>query len=141
MRIPNSFSGMMFNRSRIQFESGALSTEFSYIYFILPSITDRLEDIKKYIGSVNLNPIDIPEDSFKIEGGKFAPSKLDFENSEKEKMQDAVLKVLEKVVDLSNANIVKNSDGLLATRCVNPNNQWMGETGKHVSENRYALSN
>ena len=56
-------------------------------------------------------------------------------------MQDAVLKVLEKVIDLSNANIVKNSDGLLATRCVNPNNQWMGETGKHVPENRYALSN
>ena len=28
------------------------------------------------MGSVNVNPIDIPEDSFEAEGGKFDPSKL-----------------------------------------------------------------
>ena len=65
------------------------------------------------MGSVNLNPIDIPEDSFEVEGGKFDPSKLDFYNSEKEKMREAVLKVLKKV-DLSNANIIKNSNGVVS---------------------------
>ena len=63
------------------------------------------------MGSVNLNPIDIPEDSFEVEGGKFDLSKLDFYNSEKEKMREAVLKVLKKVVELSNANVIKNSKG------------------------------
>ena len=63
------------------------------------------------MGSVNLNPIDIPEDSFEVEGGKFDISKLNFYNSEKEKMREAVLKVLKKVVELSNANVIKNSKG------------------------------
>ena len=66
------------------------------------------------MGSVNLNPIDIPEDSFEVDGGKFDPSKLDFYNSEKEKMREAVLKVLKKVVDLSNASIIKNSNGVVS---------------------------
>ena len=83
------------------------------------------------MGSVNLNPIDIPEDSFEVEGGKFDPSELDFYNSEKEKMREAVLKVLKKVVDLLNANVIKNSNGLLVTRPVNPNIQWVGKIGKH----------
>ena len=41
MRIFNGFSGTMLNRHRIQFESGALNTEFSKMYFFLPSITDQ----------------------------------------------------------------------------------------------------
>ena len=140
MRIPNSFSCTMFNCHRIHFQSGALNTQFSKIYFFLPSISDLTESINRHMGSVNLVPIGIPEDSFKVEGGKFDPSKLDFDNSEKEKMREAVLKVLNKVVDLSNPNTIKNSDGLLATGPVNPNIQWLVETGKCAPENRYVLS-
>lgn len=44
------------------------------------------------MGSVNLVPIDISEDNFEVEGGiKFDPSKLDFDNSKKEKMTEVVL--------------------------------------------------
>ena len=68
MRIANSFSGTMFNRHRIQFESGALNTEFSKIYLFLPSITDRIDSINRDMGSVHLVQIDIPEDSFEVEG-------------------------------------------------------------------------
>ena len=44
-RMPNSFSGTLFNRHRTQYESGALNTKFSALYLFLPSITGRSEDI------------------------------------------------------------------------------------------------
>ena len=130
--IPTRFSGTIFHRHWIQFESGALNTEFSNIYFFLPSTTDQIKDINRYMASVNLIPINIQENNLELEGGKFAPSKLDFDNSEKQKMREAVLKILRKVVDFSNSNFVKNTDGLLATRTTNKNIWWVGDTGQKV---------
>ena len=84
MKIPDSFSGTMFNRHRIQYESGALNTDFSKVYLFLPGITDRIEKISRHMGSVNLVPIDISEDTFEVEEGVvFDPYKLDYENPEK----------------------------------------------------------
>ena len=59
MNILNSSSATIFNRSRIQYESGALDTDFSKTIFSLPSTTDRIEDINRNLNSVNLMPIDI----------------------------------------------------------------------------------
>ena len=85
MKIPNSSSGIMFNRDRIQYESGALNTDFSKIYFFLPSITNKIEKINRHMGYVNLVPTDISEDQFEVdEGIEFDPYKLDYENSEKD---------------------------------------------------------
>ena len=78
----------MFNTHRIQYESGALNTEFLNIYFFFPSITDRIEEINRYMGSVNLIPIDTQEENFEVEGGKFDPSKLDFDNPGKNKTRE-----------------------------------------------------
>ena len=55
-------------------------------------------------------------------------------------MREAVLRVLRKVVDLSNSNLVKNADGLLATRPISKNIEWVGESRQRVPENLYALS-
>ena len=113
-RMLNSFSGTFFNRHRIQYESGALNTGFSKIYLFLPSITDRIEDVNRHMGSVNLSSIDITEDNFEVKSGiPFDTSKLDYENPDNEKMRQAVLRVLKKVVDLS-----KNADRLLSKRSV-----------------------
>ena len=54
MKIPNSFSATIFNQHRIQYESGAMDTEFSKTYFFLPSATDRIVNINRYMNSVNL---------------------------------------------------------------------------------------
>ena len=83
MNIWNSFSATIFNRHRIQYEAGALlDTDFSKIFFFLPSTTDRVEDINRYMTSVNLMPIDIEPSEF---GKDFDPSTLDFENSDGKK--------------------------------------------------------
>ena len=119
---------------------GALNNDFSKIYLFLPSITDRIEDVNRHMGSVNLSLIDITEGNFEVEGGvPFNPLKLDYENPDKQKMKEAVLIVLKKVVDLSNANIIKNVDGLYSKRYVEEDVEWVGETGKRVPENCYKL--
>ena len=53
-RMLNGFSGTFFNCHRIQYESGALQTKFLNIYYFLPSSTDRIEEINRHMGSVNL---------------------------------------------------------------------------------------
>ena len=117
--MSNSFSGRLFNRHRTRYESRGLNTKFSGLYLSFPSITDRVEDINRHMGSVNLLPVDISERTFKVEEEvKFDPSKLDYDNPDKEKMRDAVFKMLKKVIELSNANLVKNADGLLAKKSV-----------------------
>ena len=76
MKIPNSFSTTIFNRCWIQYKSGAFSeTDFSNVFFFLPSTTDRIEEINRYVKSVNLSPTDIDASDF---GPNFDPSKLDY---------------------------------------------------------------
>ena len=74
------------------------------------------------MGYVNLVPTDISEDQFEVdEGIEFDPYKRDYENSEKHAIKDSVLKVLRKMVDLSNSNLLKNADGLFATKLMDQN--------------------
>ena len=68
-------------------------------------------------------------------GGSFDPSKLDFDNPDREKIKESVLRVLKKIVDLSSFNLQKNSDGLLATRPHNKDILWVGDSGKGIPEN------
>ena len=82
--------GIKFNK----YETGALQTKFSQIYYFLSSVTDRVEEINRYMGSVNLLPIDIPEETFEVDGIPFNPSKLDCDNPDKGKMTQAVVKML-----------------------------------------------
>ena len=89
MKIPNSFSSTIFNRHRIQYEAGALpETDFSKLFFCLPSTTYRIEDINRYMDLVNLMPIDIKQSEF---GENFDPSTLDYENKDREKKKENLL--------------------------------------------------
>ena len=126
--IPSSFNRTFFNRHRIQYESGALQTTYSNIHYFLPSTTDRVEEINRHMGPINLLPIDIPEKTFEVEDNvQFDPSKLDYECPEKEKITGAVVKMLKKITDISNANLVKNTDGLLSKLNVNEEVEWVGK--------------
>ena len=90
MKIPKSFSVTIFNQHRIQYESGAMDTEFSKTYFFLPSTTDRIVNINRYMNSVNLIPIDIHQHEFEVDDGDFDPSKLGFDNPDRKKIRKAV---------------------------------------------------
>ena len=45
------------------------------------------------MGSVNLLPIDISEETLEVDRMLFDPSKLDYDNPDKEKMTQAVVKM------------------------------------------------
>ena len=82
----------------MQYESGAFSgSDFSNFFFFLPSTTDRVEDINQYKGSANLSPTDIDISDF---GQNFNPSKLDYDNPERQGIKESVLNILRKIVDL-----------------------------------------
>lgn len=66
-------------------------------------IIDGSVEISGHLGSVNLSPIDIPENSFETDSNiSFNPSKLDIDCQEKKIMSMAVVKMLRKISDLSN---------------------------------------
>ena len=114
----------MFKRHRDMFESGELDAKFSHQYVFLPSICDRNEEINKYLGSVNIHPIDISEKQF---CENFDPSKLDYNNSEKPKMTESVVNMLKETVQLSNTNIVKSEDALLNKMPPKTEVEWVGK--------------
>ena len=66
--MPNSFLGTFFNRCKIKCQSGVLQTNFSRIYYFLLSITDRVEEINRHMGSVSVLPIEISEENFEVDG-------------------------------------------------------------------------
>ena len=61
------------------------------------------------MNSVNFTPIDIGQSEF---GENFDPSTWYYEKKDREKNRELVLKVLKKILDLSNSNLRKNADGL-----------------------------
>ena len=137
MKIPNSFSNTIFNRHRIQYESGALSeTDFSNFFFFLLTTTDRIKSINRYLASVNLNPINIDLSEF---GPNFDTSRRNCAGPHKEDTRKSVLKVFEKVADLSNQNVKRNANGLLAKQ-VHNNDSLLWPGSKRVRTDKFALS-
>ena len=63
-RNPNSFNSMLFNRHKDMIENGELAGEFSNLFFFLPSITDRSEDVNQYLNNINITPIDDTQIAF-----------------------------------------------------------------------------
>ena len=78
--------------------------------------------------------------NLKLRAENFNPSKLDFDNPDTQKTRGSVLRVLKKVADLSNSILQKNADGLLAGKPHSKDILWVGDSGKRVPENKFALS-
>ena len=82
--------------------------------------------INRHMGSVNLSPIDIPEEIFEVEENiQFDPS---FE-----------VKMLKKIIAISNSNLVKNADALLSARNVDGEVDWFRKDKKRLPENRFKM--
>ena len=64
---------------------GSFGHEFFQNIFFLPSTTDRVEDIDRYMNSVNLMPIVIEPSEFRKD---FDPFTLDFENPDRKKIEN-----------------------------------------------------
>ena len=132
-RMPSSLSGTFFNRHKMLFETGSLQTTFSNIFYFLHSATDRSKKINRYLESANLLPTDVPVSPFETEESVVSdPSTLDFASQDKEIMTGAVVKILKKIADMSNANLAKNADGLFSKLEPNASAEWIGKNKSRI---------
>ena len=140
-RIPSSFPGTFFNRHRIRFESGAFQTTFSNLYYFLPSTTHRVKDRNRHRGSINLLPIDIPEKTFEVEEMlNLTLQSLITIAQKRKKLLRLWVKMLKKIIEISNSNLIKNTGRLLSKRNVGEEVEWIGDGKKRLPEGRYKMS-
>ena len=101
------------------FESGELDTEFSELFFFLPRITDRCEEINQHMKYINTHPYDWDEKEF------HEPHLLDFVGGKKKKMADSFVSVLKNIAEISVINLVKNADALSSKRPADSEIDWV----------------
>ena len=55
-------------------------------------------------------------------------------------MNRAVVKMLKKIVNMSNGNLLKNADGLLSKKGVDVSVEWIGKKQEWLPQNRCKMS-
>ena len=82
---------------------------------------------------VSTHPFDLDEKQF---GDSFQQNLLDFAGDEKKKMTDSVVGVLKRITEISNTNIIKNTDPLLTKRPLDSEVEWFGKNRFRIPENK-----
>ena len=84
----------------------------------LPATIDRTEKINRYFNLIKLLPLDIDEDIFVIckDGISFDPSKLDIGCQQKKIITLTIVEMIKLVADISNVNIVRNTECFFFTK-------------------------
>ena len=134
-RIPNAFVSTCFKKHfREIIDERRHNEEFSRLFYYLPSITDCKEKINQLRDNVNLNPIDCTLDhlnSFSSDPNfNFQPPLLNSTDVENRAAQtDVLYKFFRHVAEVSNANLIRNAEYLLAASKEKRNNSkiaWVG---------------
>ena len=119
-------------------ETGEIDSD---IYFFLPSITDRNEDINQYLKNVSIFPIDITQKQFHDWGScEFNPAKLDLFGPDKSIMSGAVIQCLRHINDISSSNLVRNADAFLSQKKVEVPVDWSGDSKKRVTPSHFKVA-
>ena len=113
--IPNIFRGTSFNTHKFQTYLENTSKR-SDLYFYLPTITDRKEDINRYKSMVSLvlvtsSVADIG--TFSPEGYKFDPSHLDQAGKNRDCARETLYSYFQNVAKVFNANLIQNVYALI----------------------------
>ena len=111
-QIPNAFVSVAFKKHFEQIMSGDDRNETSLLFYFLPFVSDRKEDINQHKNNVSLSPVDITVDfieSFSVEKVSFRPDLLDSSDEKERKPQTEMLYGLFKhIATVSNQNLERN---------------------------------
>ena len=119
-------------------KTGAIDSEFSNIYFFLPSITDRSEDINQYLKNVSISPIDITQKQFDDWAGcEFNPENLDLFGPDKSIMSGSVIQCLRHINDITSSNLLRNAHAFLFQKKVEVPVDWTGDSEKRVTPSHF----
>ena len=109
-QIPNAFVSVAFKNHFQQIMNRSESS--SSLFYFLPSVSDRKEEINQYKNRVALHPIDITVDlieSFSVEKASFKPDLLNSSDEKERKLQTEMLYGLFKhIAMMSNQNLERN---------------------------------
>ena len=89
--------------------------DFSKMFLYLPSTLDRKEDFLQWKEHVHLHPIDVSYDDLKTlnNDGDMNPALLDHKELRKDVI-GGYYKMMKKVAEISNQNLVRNSDAYIS---------------------------
>ena len=113
--MPNIFNCTVFKK-HISFllDENQNNAKFSNLFMYLPSTLDGREDFMHYKYHVNLHPINITFDDLKQAADQkiMDPSFLNSNN--RSEVTDAYYKIMRKIVEVSNQNLVRSSDAFIS---------------------------
>ena len=140
-KVYSSFCGTMFNRYKQIIDSGKVDQKMSKMYFYLPSITDRSEEVNQYLKNVNISSFDLSQKQLNVWSGgvDFIPSKLEIKDLETPKIRQGVVKVLEHIASVSNTKLVRNADSFLCRKSSASEVQWL-DGAKRMMPEKYKIS-
>ena len=109
-QIPNAFVSVAFKKHYEQIMSGDRK-ESSQLFYFLPSLSDRKEEINQYLNNVSLSPVDVTVDFIEkfSENVSFKPDLLSSSDEKERKPQIEMLYGLFKhLVTVSDQNLERN---------------------------------
>ena len=111
-QIPNAFSSVAFSKHFKKVMNKDQSEDSSSLFYFLPSISDRKEEINQHKNNVSLSPIDVTVDlieSFSVEKVSFKPDLLSSSDEKERNPQTEMLYGLFKhIAMISNQNLERN---------------------------------
>ena len=111
-QIPNAFVSVAFKKHFEQIMNDDNRDETSSLFYFLPSVSDRKEEINQHKNNVSLSPVDITVDfieSFSVEKVSFRPDLLESSDEKERKPQTEMLYGLFKhMATVSNQNLQRN---------------------------------
>ena len=113
-KIPDAFSATCFNKhfSEIMNEKRE-KDDHSNLFYFLPSITDRKENINQWRDNLNLTPVDLTIEfieSFSSKKGKFEPHLLISKGPERLDQVEMLYGLFKHMATVSNQNLLRNVD-------------------------------
>ena len=139
--LPNVFSCTSFKKHLPFLINQSQDGEKSFFY--LPSTLDRKEDFLKYKDHVHLHPVDLSIDYLKeiTEFTEINPALLD-EKSSRGVIIYGYYKIMKKIAEVSNQNLVRNSDAYISGGGkIDPENEfsWINDSYKE-SKQKFQLT-
>ena len=113
--MPNIFNCTVFKK-HISFllDENQNNAKFSNLFMYLPSTLDGREDFMHYKYHVNLHPINITFDDLKQAADQKIMDPSFLSSNNKSEVTDAYYKIMRKIVEVSNQNLVRSSDAFIS---------------------------